>query len=288
MSQSQILKSKNSTILAARIFHSMRPLIEVAIGMMPEEAPAKKLMKEFEKYQIKELEYDLAWGEQALDSEIAVSERKSSDLDEIRPIVDFFGPEPGALQTQLQSRARRKAEIGMKRGRKPQTYRCNGEEKTLAEWSKITGLSYGTLIKRLNENIPLDAPKGRVGRRKKNFDNNLDQIFESSSDRAALEEVPRPEKVSQPGRRAKLPPLTIHDKTQSVQDWARDSGLSVATILARLDRGWSAEKAISLAPMMRGRRGPKATKAVLNSFKMNDTAPQSLPRVILRKKHFHE
>jgi lambda repressor-like predicted transcriptional regulator len=284
MSQGQISKSKNSTVLAARIFHSMRPLIEAAIGMMPEEATAKKLMKEFQKYQAGELKQDDDWREDIGEIQKNDGGLQNDDLGEFDH-EKLLGHFAHSGMVSRKSKARRKAEIGMKRGRKPQTYLCNGEEKTLAEWSKVTGLSYGTLVKRLSEKVPLDAPKGRAGRRRKIT--LINEALHSKSSSAKIENDSEYSSAisAHPGRRPKLPPITIQGKTQSIQEWSRDSGLSASTIMARLARGWSPEKAITHAPMMRGRRGPKKINAIDNNILVSDFASQSPPRVILRKRY---
>lgn len=52
-------------------------------------------------------------------------------------------------------------------------------------------------------------------------------------------------KESQARNNRRNRPLTIGERTQLISDWARETGLSVATICKRLARGWTTERAVS-------------------------------------------
>ena len=48
--------------------------------------------------------------------------------------------------------------------------------------------------------------------------------------------------------------LTVQGVTQSVAEWARDTGISYKTIVYRIDAGYMPEQAVGLEPVPRGRR----------------------------------
>lgn len=326
-----------STVLAAKIFHSMRPLIEAAIGLMPQGTRPRKLMNE-----LVVTEHHLEAGPHApifknstpsstqskrLSRQQKAFEKKGFDelalpAENQRQGSLSGGLSPALSKTEIKAkrgrppgikaRVSKTAELGLKRGRKPGRYTIGEESLTLAEWVTKTGLSYATLLKRLREGTPLDAPKAKVGRKpndKLTFGVNfkrqpLDpqasggegrgfEFHETDplTDFTESNESSKNKSVvgigATRGRPVKYPPITWQGETKSIKAWAEATGISVATIMARIGRGWSPETTLSMAPLKRGRRGPKKIKPVLNS--RNFFAPikqeiSSKPKVILRKK----
>jgi hypothetical protein len=52
--------------------------------------------------------------------------------------------------------------------------------------------------------------------------------------------------------------LTLRGRTQCLEDWAAELGISTATLGGRLKRGWSIEQAITTPPAYRGEDRPAA------------------------------
>lgn len=88
---------------------------------------------------------------------------------------------------------------------------AHGETKTLAEWSRDTGVHIGTIWSRLH--LLGKSPEEAV---------------------AAVSEVPWNARE-----------LSFGGKTQGVADWARETGISVWTLYRRLDRRWSVEDVLT-------------------------------------------
>ena len=277
MSQESIVTENTSVFIAARIFEHMRPLIEAAIKLMPEDATERVLLKELERAKVHTL------GVSAQTNEASMDEYPDLDSDIGTNEDRYLLSDTPLDQCEVKLR-RRRMEMGMKRGRKPQRYLCDGEQKTLAQWAEETGLSYGTIIRRLREGVSLNAPKGRAGRRKKCLVSENKEPSESSA-REELQDISAEIRRKAPrGRKAKHPPLTVLGTTKTVQEWAQESGLQASTILARLDRGWSAERAVTADPMMRGRRGARLQPALKNFISVKSENLPRPPKVILRKK----
>jgi hypothetical protein len=57
--------------------------------------------------------------------------------------------------------------------------------------------------------------------------------------------------------------LTLDDRTLTLADWATEYGVSVPTIIRRLNAGWSAEKAVMTPTEMRGRKVWAAARDLL-------------------------
>lgn len=92
-------------------------------------------------------------------------------------------------------------------------YEARGEQRTLREWSEITGISLSTLNTRIN-------------------------LYDWSVERAVTE------KIGHFGRCGKE--YTINGVTRSLAHWAKDAGISTHAIHERLSRGWPVEAALTL------------------------------------------
>ncbi len=326
----QQLVQPPSTILAAKIFHSMRPLIEAAIDLMPQGTRPRKLMDELvlSEFQVKNTplkntyqnqtpmmreSQQLLLAQKALEKNGLFKNGQKNTKSDSEESDTNQAPTPQAPTVKASSgpapkRGRPKklkasTPPGLKRGRKPGLYTVGDESLTLSEWVERTGVGYATLLKRLKEGVPLDAPKAKVGRKPllKSVLNETplfgDTAGEESPDLAFMSTkasestlegqspllVPTPSR----GRPPKYPPLTWRGETKSLKAWSDETGISVATIMARIGRGWTSEMTLSMAPLKRGRRGPKRIKPVLNSrtyFAPHKSEADEKPKVILRRK----
>ena len=54
--------------------------------------------------------------------------------------------------------------------------------------------------------------------------------------------------VQNHNKRNSLPPVTLFGKTMYLQDWATEYGMNYSTVLSRINRGWSVEKALLTPP----------------------------------------
>ena len=106
-----------------------------------------------------------------------------------------------------------------------------GETKTVAEWSEITGIPVKRLYSRLR--------RGAL----------VEKVFSS--------EVPSAKESSLKGsavRTASARTLTINGVTKTLREWSKTSGTKLTTIERRLQRGWPLAEAV-FAAITKYRRG---------------------------------
>jgi hypothetical protein len=89
----------------------------------------------------------------------------------------------------------------------------NGESRTIAEWSRKTGIDIATISSRLELGWPVEK---------------------------ALTEPPNP------GRKSSNKFLEFNGESRTIAEWARKTGINMATISYRLKSGWAIEKALSV------------------------------------------
>lgn len=95
--------------------------------------------------------------------------------------------------------------------------------KCITEWSELTGINVGTIRDRLNKGWPVDKALTVPTRRKS---------------------IPKIKNSKFKGARF----LTMGDKTLRVDEWAEETRIKRTTIIERLKRGWSVEKALTTPP----------------------------------------
>jgi uncharacterized protein (DUF433 family) len=156
----------------------------------------------------------------------------------------------------------------------------DGKTLSIAAWARETGISYVTLRQRLARGLPIAealAPGRAAGRRVRRgakAERSATSAAASSSLSSSLENlgietvVPalRREPVKSPRPRRRL---THEGETLTVSEWARRTGIPVATLLGRIRLGWPTRLILSTPPRLRD--------TAVREAKTEDKAGAALP-----------
>lgn len=114
----------------------------------------------------------------------------------------------------------RRDKSNLRNDNKHDPYEAFGEIHTLAEWSRKTGIYYGTIWKRLLYGWSIE-----------------DALSKPAKTRNIVDRAERYEAFGQ---------------SLTIREWSERCGVNVRTLYRRLDNGWPIEKALTEAPVRYG------------------------------------
>ena len=147
-------------------------------------------------------------------------------------VCHLAGLDPYAVREHVSrqiAKAPTPAELASAR-RNGETLTCNGQTRTVTEWSKMIGLTTNTIRNRIKQGWTVEAA-----------------LTEPAGYRAKAEPKPEPKASHRPAQT-----ITHNGKTYTVAEWAKVIGVKPMTLHWRLRKGWSVEAALTPKLAKRG------------------------------------